>query len=58
MVAMELRHRDWEEQRRIKDQIHEEERAHRELDKAIRDAEKEEEILLKVIEKVQKRGTG
>lgn len=54
VVAMELRDRDREEQRRIKEQIREEERARREFEKAIRDAEKEEEMLLKAIEKVQK----
>lgn len=54
VVAMELREQDREEQRRIKDQIREEERARREFEKAIRDAEKEEEILRKAMEKVQK----
>ncbi|OGU05389.1 MAG: chromosome segregation ATPase [Geobacteraceae bacterium GWC2_55_20] len=54
VVAMELRDRDREEQRRIKDQIREEERARREFEKAIRDAEKEEDLLRKAMDKVRK----
>lgn len=54
VLAMELRDRDREEQRRIKEQIREEERARREFEKAIRDAEKEEEVLRKAMEKVRK----
>lgn len=54
VIAMELRERDREEQRRIKEQIRDEERARREFEKAIRDAEKEEEMLHKAMEKIQK----
>lgn len=54
VVAQELKWNEQEEQRRIKEQIREEERARREFEKAIRDAEKEEETLKKLIEKAQK----
>lgn len=54
VVAQELKDRDREEQRRIKEQIREEERARKEFEKAIKDAEKEEELLRKAMDKVQK----
>lgn len=50
-----LRERDKEEQRRIREQIKEEERARREIDRALRDAAKEEESLQKAMTKVQAR---
>lgn len=54
VVAQELRDRDKEEQRRIKEQIREEERARREFEKAIRDSAQEEETIRKAMEKVMR----
>jgi hypothetical protein len=48
-----LKEREREEQRRIKEQIREEERARREIEKALRDGAKEEETLQKAMEKIQ-----
>jgi hypothetical protein len=53
VVAQELKWQEQEEQRRIKEQIREEEKARREYERAIRDAQKEEETLKKLIEKAQ-----
>jgi hypothetical protein len=52
-VAQELKLQEREEQRRIKEQIHEEEKARREYERAMRDAAKEEELLRKAMEKAQ-----
>lgn len=52
-VLNEIRQRDLEEQRRIKEQIREEEKARREIEKALREAAKEEEMLQKAMEKVR-----
>lgn len=54
IVSHELKDKEREEQRRIKEQIREEERARKEFEKAIRDAEKEEDLLRKAMEKAQK----
>lgn len=51
MVA--LRERDKEEQRRIREQIREEDRARREIERALRDAAKEEDSLQRAMAKVQ-----
>lgn len=48
-----LREREKEEQKRIRDQIREEEKARREIERALKDAAKEEESLRKAMEKVQ-----
>lgn len=53
VTTQELKWQAQEEQRRIKEQIREEERARREYEKAMRDAQKEEEALRKLIEKAQ-----
>lgn len=53
-AAQELKNREKEEQRRIKDQMREEEKARREYERAIRDAEKEEEAIKKAMERIQK----
>jgi hypothetical protein len=53
VVAQELKLQVREEQRRIKEQIHEEEKARREYERAMRDAAKEEELLRKAMEKAQ-----
>ncbi len=50
-IAQQLKLDEREEQRRIKEQIREEERARREYERAIRDAAKEEELLRKAMEK-------
>ncbi len=50
-VSQELKLKEREEQRLIKEQIREEEKARREYDKAIKEAAKEEEMLKKAIEK-------
>jgi hypothetical protein len=52
-AAVALRERDKEEQRRIREQIREEEKARREIDRALRDAAKEEETLQRAVERVQ-----
>lgn len=54
VISQELKWEEQEEQRRIKEQIREEEKARREFEKAIREAQKEEDTLKKLIEKAQK----
>jgi uncharacterized protein YoxC len=54
VITQELKWQEQEEQRRIKEQIREEEKARREFEKAIREAQKEEETLKKLIDKAQK----
>lgn len=53
-IVQALKEKDKEEQRRIRDQIREEEKAARDYEKAIRDAQKEEETLAKSMDKVRK----
>lgn len=53
-TANTLRDLEREEQRRLRDQMREEEKARREYEKAIRDAEKEQEVLRKAVEKVER----
>lgn len=53
VITHELREKEREEQRRIKEQIREEERAQREFERAMRDAAREEEVIRKAMEKVQ-----
>lgn len=50
-IAQQLKLDERDEQRRIKEQIREEERARREYERAMRDAAKEEELLRKAMEK-------
>ena len=52
-VAQQLKIEEREEQRRIKEQIREEEKARREYERAMRDAAKEEDLLRKAMEKAQ-----
>lgn len=52
-IVTELKEQQREEQRVIKEHIREEERARREYEKAIRESEKEEALLKKLIEKAQ-----
>lgn len=52
-VLAEIHRRDIEEQRRIREQLREEEKARREIEKALRDAAKEEEMLQKAMEKAK-----
>lgn len=54
VITQELKWEEQEEQRRIKEQIREEEKARRDFEKAMREAQKEEEALRKLIEKAQK----
>lgn len=54
VITHELKAEEQEEQRRIKEQIREEEKANKEFEKAMREAQKEEETLKKLIEKAQK----
>ncbi|EMY3484263.1 DUF4041 domain-containing protein [Flavobacterium psychrophilum] len=54
VITQELKWQEQEEQRRIKEQIREEEKARREYEKAIRETQKEEDTLKKLIEKAQK----
>ncbi len=54
VIAQELKWEEQEEQKRIKEQIREEEKARRDFERAIKEAQKEEETLTKLIEKVQK----
>lgn len=53
VVAQELKWQEQDEQRRIKEQIREEEKARRDFEKAIKEAQKEEDTLKKLIEKAQ-----
>ena len=53
VAVQEIKLREKEEQRQIKEQIREEERAQREFQRAMRDATREEEALHKAMEKVQ-----
>lgn len=52
-VVQELRRREREEQRRIKEQMREEEKARREYERAVREAEEEEEADRKALEKAR-----
>lgn len=52
-VVSELKAQAQEEQRRLREQMREEERARREYEKAMKDAAKEEEMLRKAMEKAQ-----
>lgn len=52
-AAQALRERDKDEQRRIREQIREEEKARREIDRALKEAAKEEESIQKAVAKVQ-----
>lgn len=53
-TANALRDKEREEQRELREQMREEEKARREYERAIKDAAKEEEMLRKAMEKVQK----
>ena len=53
VAVQEIKSREREEQRQLKELIREEERAQREFQRAIRDAAREEEALRKAMEKVQ-----
>jgi chromosome segregation ATPase len=53
VVVQELRRKEREEQRRIKEQMREEEKARREYERAIREAEEEEEADRKALEKAR-----
>lgn len=53
-IAFELRERDREEQRQIKERIKEEERAQREYEKAMCEAAKQEETIKTALEKARK----
>ena len=53
VAVQEIKERDREEQRLLKERIREEERAQREFEKALKDAEKEEDLLRKAMEKAQ-----
>lgn len=53
VAVIALREKEKEEQRRIKEQIREEERAQREFERAIREAAKEEETIRKAMEKAK-----
>jgi len=53
VVAQELKRKEQEEQRLIREQIREEEKARREYEKAQRDAAKQEDTIQKAIDKVQ-----
>lgn len=50
-IVIELKLKEREEQRRIKEQMREEERARREFERAIKESQKEEDILKKAMEK-------
>ena len=54
VTAQELKLKDREEQRALKERMREEERAQREFDRAIKEAEKEEETLQKAMEKARR----
>lgn len=52
-IAQQIKLDEREEQRRIKEQIREEEKARREYERAMRDAAKEEDLVRKAMEKAQ-----
>src|SRR5690606_1322111 len=52
-AVIALREKEKEEQRRIREQIREEEKARREIEKALKESAREEEVLQKAMEKVQ-----
>lgn len=52
-VARALKEQEREEQRQLREQMREEEKARREYERAMRDAAKEEELIRKAMEKVQ-----
>ena len=52
-VVNELKQQEREEQRRIKEQIREEEKARREYERALRDTAREEELVRKAMDKAQ-----
>lgn len=54
VVARELKFKEREEQRALKEKIREEERAQREFERAMKDAQKEEELIRKAMEKARK----
>jgi hypothetical protein len=53
-TALELKMKEREEQRVLKERIREEERAQREFEKAMKDAEKEQDVLRKAMEKARR----
>lgn len=53
-TAHELKLKEREEQRQLKERIREEERAQREFEKAVKDAEKEQDVLRKAMEKARR----
>ena len=52
--AYELKLREREEQRRLREQIREEERARREYEKALKESQREEEVIKQALEKARK----
>ncbi|WP_425914579.1 DUF4041 domain-containing protein [Pseudomonas sp. GWSMS-1] len=54
VTAKALKDEEKEEQRRLREQIREEEKARREYERAIKDASKEEDTLRKAMEKIQR----
>lgn len=55
VITTELKKQERDEQRRIKEQIREEERAKREFERALKESEKQEEMLKKAMEKAQQK---
>ena len=55
VLAIELKKKEQEEQRQIREQIREEEKARRDYEKAIRDAKKEEKLLRKLMAEAEAR---
>lgn len=53
VVAQELKEKEREEQRRIKEQMREEEKARREYERAMKEAEQEEALLKRALEKAR-----
>lgn len=53
VVVQELRHKEREEQRRIKEQMREEEKARREYERAIQEAEQEESSIKRALDKAR-----
>lgn len=54
VVVHELKQQEREDQRRIREQIREEEKARRDYERAMKEAEKEEDLLRKAMEKARK----
>jgi len=57
VILIELKRKEQEEQRQIKEQLREEEKVRRDIEKALRDSAKEEEMITKAMDKLRSQMT-